>query len=586
MRGALGNRSRRRFCVVLIKPSHYSDDGYVIQWRRSTIPSNSLASVYGLIAECARDNALGPEVAIELKAFDECNTVINVSAIIRQLHAAEGGMVGLVGVQSNQFPRALDLGRQFRTAQIPVVIGGFHVSGCLSMLSDLPSDVQAALDLGITLFAGEGEGRIANLLREIHAGRTKPIYNYLDDLPDMAAASLPVLPRDVVTRVKGNYASFDAGRGCPFQCSFCTIINVQGRKSRFRTPDDVEAIVRANAAQGITRFFVTDDNFARNRNWEPILDRLIRLREGGMNIKLILQVDTLCHRIPGFIEKAARAGCNAVFIGLENINPESLMGAKKRQNKIWEYRQMLQAWRRAKVVTWAGYILGFPTDTPQSIARDIEIIKKELPLDILEFFCLTPLPGSEDHKNLHLRGVQMDPDMNKYDLEHVTTGHPLMSAEVWAQVYRDAWKRYYTDEHVETIIRRAVASGLNLKKVLEALMVFSGATRIEGVHPLQFGLVRRKVRAQRRFGLAMENPLVFYPRRAVEFSYAALQWLLLLRRYRRIGERIAADSNSRNYVDNALQASPNEGAMTDFVQVFADKIPQTYGAPSRRAGAA
>src|ERR1700730_7564024 len=120
MRGALGYRSRRRFCVVLIKPSHYSDDGYVIQWRRSTIPSNSLASVYGLIAECARDNALGPEVAIELKAFDECNTVINVSAIIRQLHAAEGGMVGLVGVQSNQFPRALDLGRQFRTAQIPV----------------------------------------------------------------------------------------------------------------------------------------------------------------------------------------------------------------------------------------------------------------------------------------------------------------------------------------------------------------------------------------------------------------------------------------------------------------------------------
>jgi Radical SAM superfamily len=586
MGGARGNRSRRRFRVVLIKPSHYGDDGYVIQWRRSTIPSNSLASVYGLIAECARDSALGPDVAIELKAFDECNTVINVSAISRQIHAAEGGVVGLVGVQSNQFPRALDLGRQFRAAQIPVVIGGFHVSGCLSMLSDLPSEMRAALDLGITLFAGEGEGRIASLLRDIHAGHTQPIYNYLEDLPDMAAASLPVLPRDVVTRVKGNYASFDAGRGCPFQCSFCTIINVQGRKSRFRTPDDVEAIVRANAAQGITRFFVTDDNFARNRNWEPILDRLIRLREGGLNIKLILQVDTLCHRIPGFIEKAARAGCNAVFIGLENINPESLMGAKKRQNKIWEYRQMLQAWRRAKVVTWAGYILGFPTDTPETIARDIEIIKRELPLDILEFFCLTPLPGSEDHKNLHLRGVQMDPDMNKYDLEHVTTGHPLMSAEVWAQVYWDAWKRYYTDEHVETIIRRAVASGLNLKKVLEALMVFSGATRIEGVHPLQFGLVRRKVRTQRRSGLAIENPLVFYPRRAVEFSYTALQWLLLLRRYRRIGERIAADTSSRDYMDNALEVSPDEGAMTNFVQVFADKIPQTYGAPVRRAGAA
>src|SRR4029077_15108834 len=147
----------------------------------------------------------------------------------------------------------------------------------------------------------------------------------------------------------------------------------------YRTPDDVEAIVRANAAQGITRFLITDDNFARNRNWEPILDRLIELREReGFRIRLLLQVDTLCHRIPGFIEKSARAGCTAVFIGLENINSESLMGTKKRQNKIWEYRDMLQAWKKAKVMTYAVYILGFPTDTPESIARDIEIIKKEL----------------------------------------------------------------------------------------------------------------------------------------------------------------------------------------------------------------
>ena len=79
--------------------------------------------------------------------------------------------------------------------------------------------------------------------------------------------------------------------------------------------------MRANAAQGITRFFVTDDNFARNRNWEAILDRLIALRAEGLKIRLLLQVDTLCHRTPRFIEKAARAGCNTVFIGLENINP-------------------------------------------------------------------------------------------------------------------------------------------------------------------------------------------------------------------------------------------------------------------------
>ena len=320
---------RRTFKIVLIKPSHYDADGYVIQWWRSTIPSNSLASVYGLLAECAQAKTLGPDVDIDIDAYDECNTIIDVKATIRAIRKAGGGFVALVGVQSNQFPRALDLARQFRAADVPVVMGGFHVSGCISMLPELPPGLKEALDLGVTLYAGECEGRMADLLRDLDSGCPKPIYNYLKDMPDMTAAAFPVLPRKVVTRVAGHYASFDAGRGCPFQCSFCTIINVQGRKSRYRTADDVEGIVRANAKQDITRFCITDENYARNKNWEPILDRLIELREKeGFKIRLLLQVDTLCHRIPGFIEKAARAGCTAVFIGLENVNPESLMGAK------------------------------------------------------------------------------------------------------------------------------------------------------------------------------------------------------------------------------------------------------------------
>ena len=513
--------------------------------------------------------------------IDEINARVKVNKLLSLYRRNDDfGLVAIVGVQSNQFPRALDIARELRAAGVTVVIGGFHVSGCLSMLPEMPDDLKAALDLGVILFAGEGEGRVAALLREIDGGKTKPIYNYLSDMPEMAAATLPILPRWAVTRVAGHYTSFDAGRGCPFQCSFCTIINVQGRKSRYRTPDDVEAIVRANAAQGITRFFVTDDNFARNKNWEPILDRLIELREQhDFNIKLLLQVDTLCHRIPNFIPKAARAGCTAVFIGLENINPESLMGTKKRQNKIWEYRDMLQAWKKAKVMTYAGYILGFPTDTPESIARDIEIIKKELPIDILEFFFLTPLPGSEDHKKLLMRGVPMDPDMNKYDLEHACTAHPLMAQETWERVYADAWQQYYTDEHMEKVMRRAVVAGISRRKLLDSLVLFSGAARIEGVHPLQFGYVRRKVRTQRRYGMPIVNPLVFYPWRAYDALRAAGQWLRRMLRYRRILKRVVADPATYTYFDEAMQ--PVTGDSPDhFVEVFADKIPKTHGAPT------
>src|SRR6202022_1163987 len=115
---------------------------------------------------------------------------------------------------------------------------------------------------------------------------------------------------------------------------------------------------------------------------------------------LMIQVDTLCHKIPNFVEKAKRAGVTRVFIGLENINPDNLAAAKKKQNKITEYRKMLLAWKAQGIFTFAGYILGFPGDTPESIRRDIGIMQRELPIDLLELNILTPLPGSEDHKVL------------------------------------------------------------------------------------------------------------------------------------------------------------------------------------------
>ena len=183
----------------------------------------------------------------------------------------------------------------------------------------------------------------------------------MKDLPGIEGTPVPFLPKRYVERTLGLSTSFDAGRGCPYQCSFCTIINVQGRKSRFRSADDVEELVRLNWAQGIHKFFITDDNFARNKEWEAIFDRLIELREkDGIPLGLMIQVDTLCHKIPNFVEKAKRAGVTRVFIGLENINPDNLAAAKKRQNKITEYRKMLLAWKAQGIITLAGYILGFP----------------------------------------------------------------------------------------------------------------------------------------------------------------------------------------------------------------------------------
>ena len=565
---------KKTFALVLIKPSHYDEDGYVIQWFRSAIPSNSLAALYGLSLECAEQRILGDDVNIVLHAFDETNTVIHPDKIASIIKASDDGMVMLVGVQSNQFPRALDIAKPLREKGIKVGIGGFHVSGTFAMLKERDPYVQRALDMGVSLFAGEAEGRLSKVLTDAATDSLSPVYNYMDDLPNIEGVAAPLLPAERVHLTAGATTSLDAGRGCPFSCSFCTIINVQGRKSRRRSPDDIERIIRKNVEQGLHSFFITDDNFARNKDWEIILDKLIDLREvEKLKISFIIQVDTLCHKLPNFIEKSKRAGVKRVFIGLENINPDSLLGASKRQNKITDYRQMLLAWKTAGIVTYCGYILGFPGDTPATIIRDIEIIKKELPVDLLEFFYLTPLPGSEDHKKLHEAGIPMDEDLNKYDLNHDVTGHDKMSREEWRAVYKQAWSTYYTDEHVETVLRRSIATGTSPGKTMFFIVWFKGCIRIEGIHPLEGGFLRLRSRRNRRPTMSIENPLVFYPKYFFETLRKQFQWISLYVRMRLIYLRVRKNPKRMEYTDLAL--APVSDAEEDR-ELFQSDAAQNY----------
>ena len=550
---AVHRAAKRRFCLVLVKPSHYDEAGYVIQWMRSPIPSNSLASLYGLAKDCAERHILGDDVDIDIHAFDETNTRIRPDRIARMIEAAGSGMVMLTGVQSNQFPRALDIARPLRARNIIVAIGGFHVSGVLSMLGGVDADLDRAKAMGLSLFAGEAEGRLDAVLRDAAAGTLKPLYNFMNDLPNIQGTPIPLMAAERAQRTAGSVTSFDAGRGCPYQCSFCTIINVQGRVSRRRSPDDIEQIVRVNYAQGLRSFFITDDNFARNKDWEAILDRLIHLRQvEKLNLGFIIQVDTLCHKLPNFIEKCALAGVRRVFIGLENINPDNLLGAKKRQNKITEYRAMLLAWKQARVITYAGYILGFPHDTVDSILHDIDVIKQELPVDLLEFFYLTPLPGSEDHLKLHRAGAPLHPDMNRYDLNHVCTTHLRMSQTEWECAYRLAWQRYYTIEHIETVLRRVAAAGANASNALFLITWFKGSIDFEQIHPLESGFLRLKYRRDRRPNFAREPVWRFYPRYWTETAVKLTRWVALYLRLRRIYLRIKRDPQRFAYRDAAM----------------------------------
>ncbi len=545
--------NRQRFCLVLIKPTHYCDDGYPIRWFRSAIPSNSLACLYGIAQDCAEHRVLGDDVDIEIHALDESNTRIRPDRIAALVKAADAGMVMLVGVQSNQTPRALDIARPLRAAGIPVAIGGFHMSGVISMIGGDDAALREAQAMGVAVYAGEAEGRLDVVLADAYAGKLKPLYNNMHDLPGIEGAPLPLLGRDRLQRTGGGTTSFDAGRGCPYQCSFCTIINVQGRKSRRRSPDDIENIVRANIAQGTYRFFITDDNFARNKDWEAILDRLIQMRiVEKLDISLIIQVDTMCHKLPNFIAKCALAGVKKAYIGLENINPANLMAAKKKQNKITEYRKMLLEWQKAGILVYAGYITGFPHDTAESILNDLEVIKRELPIDVLEIHYLTPLPGSEDHQKLFRAGQWMDPDLNKYDLHHITAEHPRMSKAEWEYAYRESWKRYYSYEHCERVMRRAAALRA-FGNVLFVMTWFKASFELENCHPVESGLLRLKSRRDRRPSMPMEPVWRFYPRYFAEIARKTAGWAEIYLRLRWLYVRIKHDPKRYAYSDLAIE---------------------------------
>ncbi|MBV5263199.1 B12-binding domain-containing radical SAM protein [Pinisolibacter aquiterrae] len=545
-----------RYDIHLIKPTRYDDDGYPLQWYRSLIPSNSLACVAGLVHDAIAREALGANVEPHVHIVDETHTMVDPDRMIAR-HRQGGGrtVVFLVGVQSNQFPRAVDIARPLRAAGIPVAIGGFHVSGCVSMLDEMPADLKEAQALGISFFTGEAEeGRIDEVLRDGFDDALKPIYDHLPDAPGLAGQPTPFLEADEIRRNISAYASLDLGRGCPFECSFCSIINVQGRKSRFRTPDDLEKIVRENAANGISRFFLTDDNFARNKNWEAFVDRLLLLRKQGLRVRMAVQVDAQAHKTPRFIEKLCAVGADQIFIGLENINPDNLESVKKRQNKIEDYRKTILAWKRYSVVIICGYIVGFPNDTRESIGRDIETLKRELAIDMIYLNYLTPLPGSEDHQRLTRQGVWMDPDMNRYDLSHRVTHHPVMSDAEWEGAYTDAHRAFYDWSHMRTIIRRMVAMKSTKRyTTLIRLVLYREAVRLESVAALEAGYGRIRRRRQRRPGLPLENPLVFYTRHWWRFVRSGATALVTYGRLYRFMVKTQRDPKRFDYVDDAIR---------------------------------
>ena len=137
-----------------------------------------------------------------------------------------------------------------------------------------------------------------------------------------------------------------------------------------------------------------------------------------------------------------------MFIGLESVNPENLKAESKTQNKVEQFKEIINRWHKHNILVHAGYIIGLPFDTKEQVHRDVQYLSDVLELDTVSFFMLTPLPGSHDHLEMRKQSIWMDPDFNNRDSFHATVAHPLMTSTEWTASYHDAWRIFYSKDNI------------------------------------------------------------------------------------------------------------------------------------------
>jgi radical SAM superfamily enzyme YgiQ (UPF0313 family) len=503
--------------VTLIRPTNYTDDGYPIKTRIGVIRSNTLTQIGALVGDFV-NYPFFKDVTLKIRKIDEAIEWVPVKEIVR--HSRIPGVksiVMLVGVQSNQYPRALDLASKFLLHGISVMMGGFHVSGMLAMIG-LTDDLKASMSKGITLVAGEVEGgRLPAIVEDIVKGRPKPLYNFLDCTPSLLDVPMPHVTKDEFDNFASRFTTIDTGRGCVFNCDFCTIINVQGRTMRYRDPQQVVDFVRQSYREsGVKHCFFTDDNTARNPRWRELFEGLAHLREEEeIPFSFMMQSDLAARKMPGgdYFELAARAGCNQVFFGVESVNRDNLRSQEKYQNQVGEYKDLVEHCHSLGITCHAGYILGLPFDTPSSIKRDIAELQRMM-FDSASFYILAPLPGSKDHQRWWNEGRWMEEDFNKYDSAHVAVKPERMSCEELMEAYHNAWEQFYSTEHMVNVLRIWRRDRHAYRERLSFFAWYLYASRIERLHPMNSGFWSVRRRDDRREGLPHETLLPFWWNRA------------------------------------------------------------------------
>jgi hypothetical protein len=480
--------------VVLVKPSKYGVDGSVERFRRGFMPNSTLPHIRSLTAAAAG-------VRCEVHAVDE---YVETDLGYLDLLAKKPGvrtLLALVGVQSHQLHRALDLAAFGRRRGVECcVVGGPHPMTC---------DTSMLHGKGVSFALSEAEVVWPSVLEHAVDGKLLPVYGRDQrwqrelDPPVLIPPSRRDLSRYVVPML-GVYPA----RGCPFSCNFCSVIRIAGQRVRTQPVETTLASLRAAKAAGVKLVMFTSDNFNKVPDVRELLGGMIEER---LELPFFAQCDAQIHKDEELVALLARAGCFQMFVGVESFSREALREAHKLHNDPARYARIVELCREHGITSHFSNILGFPSDTEAGIASHLGALRQLAP-DVASFYILTPIPGTEQYDDFLAAGLITERNLDRFDGSTVTWQHPNLPGEKLGSLVFGAYREFYRPRDVARKLAKAWRATRDFRRrhALYAVFGHAALSRIAvfaGSHPMAGGVGR--VRRDRAADYAEARRSVF-----------------------------------------------------------------------------
>ncbi len=360
-------------------------------------------------------------------------------------------------------PRAYAICDRVRSLGIPTIIGGPHVTW-------LPDEALAHADY---VMLGEAEEPFRKFLQVLvdrsfteipglcyrHDEKIirNPVVPASCDLDSIPFPDLSSLAGPLKTIGRKRIVPMQTSRGCPFDCAFCSVTGMFGRKYRFRSAENVLAEMDRYRADREFIFFY-DDNFAAHpRRTRELLEKMV---QRGNRIRWSTQVRAdICNDLE-LVQLMRRAGCQTVFVGFESVNSASLESMKKKQT-LEDIRRAAVTLRKQDIQVHGMFVYGFDEDDWSTVTEAIRFAKQTR-LTSTQFMILTPFPGTRSYEQLNSEGRIRFRDWSLYDAHHVVfkprnfTYYALQKAQMISH------KRFYSVvESIKKVMqRRWIAVGI------------------------------------------------------------------------------------------------------------------------------